>query len=222
MNSFLAVLGLGFFLGMRHATDADHVVAVSTIVARQRRAGSAAFIGALWGVGHTMTILLVGGAIILFRLVIPPRLGLAMELTVGVMLIVLGIMNLAKTPGASGAHSHPHPHPASPSMRPLVVGIVHGLAGSAAVALLVLATIGDPLWSVFYLLIFGLGTIVGMILITMVIALPYTYGASRFARWTRGLQVASGALSVGLGVLIAYQVVVDHGLFSALPSWTPR
>ena len=92
--SLIAVLSLGFFLGMRHATDADHVVAVSTIVSRERKLGSAAIIGALWGVGHTITILAVGTGIILFTLVIPPRLGLSMEFSVGLMLILLGALNL--------------------------------------------------------------------------------------------------------------------------------
>ena len=122
MTNFLAILALGFFLGMRHATDPDHVIAVTTIVSRHRRAGSAALIGALWGVGHTLTILIVGGGIILFRWVIPIRVGLSMEFSVGLMLIVLGIMNLTgilqliaesrttTREGHSGHHSHPHPH----------------------------------------------------------------------------------------------------------------
>ncbi|HKV73145.1 MAG TPA: hypothetical protein VJN95_01395, partial [Gemmatimonadales bacterium] len=95
MNGLFSIVALGFFLGMRHATDPDHVVAVTTIVARQKKAGSAAWIGALWGLGHTLTILIVGGGIILFRWVIPPRLGLSMEFSVGLMLILLGIMNLS-------------------------------------------------------------------------------------------------------------------------------
>ena len=94
MTTLLAVIALGFFLGMRHATDPDHVIAVTTIVARQRDLRHAAWIGALWGVGHTVTILLVGAAIILFSIVIPPRIGLTMELGVGLMLILLGVLNL--------------------------------------------------------------------------------------------------------------------------------
>src|SRR5215472_5252626 len=123
MVSFFSIIALGFFLGMRHATDPDHVIAVTTIVSRQRNIARSAMIGAFWGVGHTLTILLVGAAIILFNLVIPPRLGLSMELSVGVMLIVLGLVNVVSffrsittTPvleaaEASGVtHSHAHSH----------------------------------------------------------------------------------------------------------------
>src|SRR6185436_2987509 len=93
--TLFSLVALGFFLGMRHATDADHVIAISTIVSRQRKLGSAALIGALWGVGHTMTVAVVGGAIILFGVVIPPHVGLAMEFAVGVMLVLLGVMSLS-------------------------------------------------------------------------------------------------------------------------------
>src|ERR1700748_1588919 len=127
MVNLLAAIGLGFVLGMRHATDPDHVIAVSTIVSRQRSIRQAAAIGVLWGIGHTITIFCVGAAIILFNVVIPPRLGLAMELAVGLMLILLGILNLTGitqritrryTPQHSHAlptdhnvvHSHRHQH----------------------------------------------------------------------------------------------------------------
>ena len=107
-------------------------------------------------------------------------------------------------------------------MRPLVVGLVHGLAGSAAVALLVLATIRDPLWAVAYLLLFGVGTIVGMMLITAAIGLPFVYTARRFVRLHRYLGVASGLLSLGLGLFLAYQIGLGDGLFSGTPRWTPK
>src|SRR5579863_3513803 len=94
MITLVAIILLGFFLGMRHATDPDHVVAVTTIVSRERTIRHATLIGALWGLGHTFTILVVGSAIILFKLTIPPRLGLTMELSVGLMLILLGVLNL--------------------------------------------------------------------------------------------------------------------------------
>lgn len=263
MNGLFSIIALGFFLGMRHATDPDHVVAVSTIVARQRKAGSAAWIGALWGVGHTLTILLVGGGIILFRWVIPPRLGLSMEFSVGLMLIVLGLFNLGglwrlvTRRGEVVEHSHPHSHgdfvhehghghqpeshPHDPGrtpvtwldrhfggvgayrwLRPLLIGIVHGLAGSAAVALLVLATISDPVWALFYLLVFGVGTIAGMMVITAAIALPIHWAGARSARIGAVLRVASGALSLGFGLFVAYRLGIGQGLFGAHPRWTPE
>src|ERR1017187_6153305 len=134
MVSFLAILALGFFLGMRHATDPDHVIAVTTIVTRQRGIGKAGLIGLLWGLGHTFTIFIVGAAIILLKVEIPPRAGLTMELAVGLMLILLGALNLT---GALhwiqerfGGQSKPESLGAYNVWRPLFIGIVHGLAGS--------------------------------------------------------------------------------------------
>src|SRR5277367_3484851 len=118
MIGLLSILAVGFFLGMRHATDPDHVIAVTTIVSNQRNNMRAALIGGFWGVGHTVTIFIVGAGIILFHLVIPVRLGLSMELCVAIMLIILGLMNLSGfrraisgTDGHAGAtHSHSHTH----------------------------------------------------------------------------------------------------------------
>ncbi len=270
MTSILAVGVLGFFLGMRHATDPDHVIAVTTIVSRHRTTAGAALIGALWGVGHTLTILVVGAGIILLGWVIPPRVGLSLELSVGLMLIVLGIMNLTGVlqritervtpatgpPGMVHAHPHPHgdyvhthvhghepeAHPHAPeqtplarldrwlgrlgpyqTVRPLIVGVVHGLAGSAAVALLVLTTIGNnTAWSILYLLLFGVGTIAGMMLITAGIAWPFAYAGARFPRLPYRLRVASGVISLLFGLALAYQIGVVDGRFGAHPTWTPR
>ena len=213
MISFVAVLTLGFLLGVRHAADPDHVVAVSTIVTRSGSALRAATVGALWGVGHTATILLVGGAIILFKLTIPPRVGLAMELAVAAMLIALGVMNLmGRQPDLDAPFA---------SLRPMVIGFVHGLAGSAAVALLVLTTIGDVGWSAAYLLVFGAGTVVGMMLITAAIAIPVRIGAIRLGGTARHLRMASGALSVALGLFLVHQIGIVDGLFTGQPHWTP-
>ncbi len=267
--SGLAILLLGFVLGMRHATDPDHVIAVSTIVSRERSLSKAALVGAFWGLGHTVTILFVGAAIILFNLTIPPRVGLTMEFAVGLMLILLGILNLTGVsrwlsekfspahPKISGEHAHIHEHnshlhfhwhahqPAAEhhgdslpaphwlsapfaklglfhSLRPFLIGIVHGLAGSAAVALLVLATIRDVRWGVLYLLIFGVGTIAGMILITMAMSLPFTYAGARFAWLNRGLVTGSGIISLIFGLFVTYHIGFVDGLFTSHPNWTPQ
>ena len=214
MLSLISVLLLGLVLGMRHATDADHVVAVTTIVSRQHRISDAVRIGALWGMGHTVTIFLVGGAIILFKVVIPPRLGLSMEFAVALMLIGLGAYNLI---GGRQIEAI-----ALSAVRPVVVGIVHGLAGSAAVALLVLATISDSRWALCYLLLFGVGTIIGMMIITTAIATPIAFSMTRFARINHSLRVASGMLSVAFGLFLAVHIGVVDGLFTATPQWTPR
>jgi high-affinity nickel-transport protein len=220
MTSLLAICVLGFFLGMRHATDPDHVIAVTTIVSRQRTTAGAAMIGALWGVGHTLTILVVGAGIILLGWVIPPRVGLSLELSVGVMLIVLGFMNL--TGVLQAITESVTPLGLYQTVRPLVLGVVHGLAGSAAVALLVLATIGNTGWSVLYLLLFGLGTIAGMMLITAGIAWPMAYAGTRFAGLPHKLRLASGVISLVVGLALAYRIGVVDGLFGADPRWTPR
>ncbi|MGH7358158.1 MAG: high-affinity nickel-transport family protein [Candidatus Rokuibacteriota bacterium] len=264
MTPLVSVLLLGFFLGMRHATDADHVIVVTTIVSRQRSVLAAAWAGVLWGIGHTLTILTVGSAIVLFGLVIPPRVGLGMEFSVAIMLILLGILTLTgvtrriqEASGAGDRHAHPHTHgdyvhshvhghapdphghaeEATPParfdrilgrfgvyqvLRPLVVGLVHGLAGSAAVALLVLAAIPDPWWATGYLLVFGVGTIAGMMLITAAVAVPFALTAGRFAWLNRHLATASGVLSLGFGLWMAYQIGVVDGLFGAVPHWSPE
>src|SRR5262249_778071 len=225
--------------------------AVSTIVTRQPTVRAALLIGSLWGVGHTLTIVAVGGAIAFFTIVIPPRLGLSMEMAVALMLIVLGLWDLTRVlgpirgirpAGGGGAnglvahldrhgdyvHSHPsgrergqhgHGDDRTPVawldrrfsglgiyqiLRPLLVGLVHGLAGSAAVALLVLALIKNPWWAIAYLLLFGIGTIAGMMLITTAIGAVVAYASSRSTRIERYLRVASGFLSLGFGLFLAY------------------
>lgn len=268
MISFLSIVAIGFFLGMRHATDPDHVIAVTTIVSRQNKVSRAALTGIFWGVGHTLTILVVGAAIILFGLVIPARIGLSMEFSVALMLVVLGAMNVAAfvrsarsvaklQAGNSTVHSHHHSHgdyvhthphghlpdahPHAPDktpvarmdrlfggmgvyryLRPLIIGIVHGLAGSAAVALLVLTTIRDPRWAVAYLLVFGVGTVAGMMVITMSIASAFNFFGRRHANFTVRLGLASGLLSLVFGLVLVYQIGFLSGLFSGHPLWTPH
>lgn len=229
-----ALLALGFFLGMRHATDADHVVAVTTIVSRRRTLRAAVPVGVLWGLGHTATILLVGGAIVLFGVVIPPRVGLGMELSVAVMLVLLGALNVWAFLRDAGKLPHSHEGPSGRtevdadaggstlSLRPLAVGLVHGLAGSAAVALLVLAAIRDAAWALAYLVVFCAGTVAGMLVITMALALPVVAAAARFGRLHRTLGVTTGLASVLLGALLAYKIGFVQGLFTAHPQWLPQ
>ncbi|HSC27525.1 MAG TPA: hypothetical protein VLD67_09635 [Vicinamibacterales bacterium] len=254
----LVVIALGFFLGMRHATDADHVIALTTIVARQQRMRHAALTGLLWGVGHSLTVVTVGAAIILFNVTIPERLGLGMELSVAVMLVVLGLLNIGAFlrvrpagwrrasdvskqvhahPHSHGdyVHSHPHGHepdlhPHAPdqtplatldrrfgrfrvygSMRPVVIGVVHGLAGSAAVTLLIVAAVREPSWAIAYLLVFGIGTVAGMMIITISLASAFRLAAGRSEKLSRGLALAAGLASVAFGIVFGYQVWTSAG-----------
>lgn len=215
MLSAASVLALGFLLGMRHATDPDHVVAVATIVSRRTGVWRASAIGALWGIGHTATLFLVGGAILLFELAIPPRLGLGLEFVVAVMLVVLGVRNLV-------GHDHGHDHGGHDATRPLAVGFVHGLAGSAFIAMLVLTRIGDPLVGLLYLLVFGAGTVAGMALVTASIAVPSAYAVARVGGARRHLRVAAGLASVAFGLFLAHRIGVVDGLFGAHPVWDPH
>jgi ABC-type nickel/cobalt efflux system permease component RcnA len=248
LSSFVGIVLLGLFLGMRHSTDADHVVAVSTITSRERSVGQGALIGILWGVGHTLTIFLVGSAIILFGLVIPPRVGLSMEFSVALMLILLGVLNLtgvlrSLTERFAPANRDKAPVTTAPDtagnsadnfldrilrrygpyqmIRPLIIGLVHGLAGSAAVALLVLSTIRSPLWAIAYLLVFGVGTIIGMMLMTTAMAIPIAYTGKNFAV-ARYLSPVSGILSTAFGLFLVYQIGFVDGLFRANAHWTPQ
>ncbi len=251
LGPLLFVSGLGLILGIRHSTDPDHVVAVSTIVSKQRSIRSAALIGTFWGVGHTLTIFVVGCLIILFGVVIPPRIGLAMEFAVALMLIVLGLFNLTGLMQKMTEHLSNARHrksgkrigtPASSMgrrieapmertirrlglyqcLRPLVIGIVHGLAGSAAVALLVLSTIHSPQWATAYLLIFGAGTMLGMMCMTTAMAVPLAYAGNRFTQISRYLGIASGLVSLCFGAFLVYQLGFLGGLFTSHPQWTPR
>jgi ABC-type nickel/cobalt efflux system permease component RcnA len=262
VTQFLALAGFGFLLGMRHATDADHVIAVTTILNRSRQFAHMTLIGALWGLGHTVTVVIVGVAIIVFNVVIPPPVGLAMEFAVALMLIALGILNLTGamrhltervTPPAP-MHGHPHEHlhahddsdPEHPHRhahlhghgtdpqlgivetfgwyqlaRPVVVGLVHGLAGSAAVALLVLATNQDTGAALAYLVIFCIGVAAGMAVLTTVIGLPFWVARARSAQINRWLMIASGLLSLGFGLYLGYQIGFVDGLFTGDFHWEP-
>lgn len=243
---FLTVIVLGLFLGIRHSTDPDHVVAVSTIVSRQGSIRSSATIGLLWGLGHTLTIFLVGSAIIIFGVVIPPRLGLSMEFCVALMLILLGVLNLTGVMAwitkrtAPVRNVVPAPAPVRTrrsarlfdatvgslglyqTLRPLAVGLVHGLAGSAAVALLVLSTIKSPLWSTAYLLVFGFGTMLGMMLMTAAISMPLVYTGKKFSKINQYLIATSGFASVAFGLFLVYQIGFVDGLFTSHVRWVPQ
>ncbi len=264
MTQLLALAGFGFLLGMRHATDADHVIAVTTILARSQRFIHSTLIGALWGLGHTITVAVVGILIIGFKVVIPAPVGLAMEFAVALMLIGLGILNLTGvmrriterfTPPApihGHAHEHRHAHGTDPAphahghahlhghgtdaeldhgllatfgwyqlLRPVAVGLVHGLAGSAAIALLVLSTIQDPGAAFVYLIIFCVGVAGGMAVLTTLIGLPFMVSRARSERINRWLTLGSGVLSLAFGLYLGYQIGVVDGLFTGQFHWEP-
>ena len=222
MLSALSAAALGFLLGLRHATDADHVVAVTAIVARERSFARAARVGVLWGIGHSLTVLVIGGLIVAFRIAIPPRVGLGLELAVALVLILLGFSNLRPVSAEKAAAHDAQTLARADGWRPFVVGVIHGLAGSAAVALLVLTVIPETAWALAYLVVFGLGTIAGMTIVTWLIAAPAVYAARRVVKFQRGIRFAAGTLSLLFGLFLAREIIVEGGLFSQAPSWMPK
>ena len=179
---------------------------------RQGSLRRAQWVGALWGIGHSATVFLVGGAIAVFKVVVPTNLAAGLELCVALMLIGLGIANVASrhSPQAPGA------------ARPLAVGFVHGLAGSAFIAMLISTSIPTPMLAGWYLLVFGIGTVAGMMLLTSAIALPSLYLTSRYTGAPHHLRVASGVASIAFGLFLAHQVGVAEGIYGASAGWMPR
>ncbi len=223
------LLSLGLVLGLEHALDADHVVAVSTLVSQTKSLKRSSIFGILWGMGHTTTLFVVGLVILLFKLTIPQKLALSFEFLVGIVLVLLGADVLRKVlqgrvhlhphthaDGTTHVHLHAHSQPEELDHhhhhRSFLVGLVHGLAGSSALMLLVLTTVESVWQGIFFILIFGLGSILGMMVTSTLIALPMK-AATNFARLDRGLRLAAGAISIVLGLLIMGRIGFVDGLF---------
>lgn len=251
MSLLLSVLGFGLLLGIRHATDADHVVAVTTIVSRQKKIHSATIIGILWGIGHSVTVTLIAIPIIAYSFVVPPKVGLGLEFAVGVMLVFLGFINLSGitekftkqlTPTIHNhkhiheeykEHSHMHAHIFSAfqenmhhiglfqTVRPLFIGFVHGLAGSTAITLLILSTIHNHALAVIYLFIFHIGVIIGMMLITTLLGVSITVVRKKSHSIHKYLIIVSGLFSIGFGLYLMYQTGVVDWLFLEKINWKP-
>jgi len=232
-------LMLGFVLGMRHALDADHIAAVAALTESRGGLRRAVVNGASWGLGHALTIGLAGGTAILLRAAFPERLALAFEFAAAVMLIALGLVAMRRAlrerlhvhehrhddvthahlhfhavPHDAGMHAtHLHPHPMRLALRPFLVGTVHGLAGSAAIAVLVLATMPSVVAGCVYLVVFGAGTMAGMALMSLVLSAPLVVAERRAAGWSRALSGAAGFGSLAVGLLLAWQTGLASGLF---------
>jgi len=210
--------GLGSLLGMRHALEPDHLAAVTTMVSRERSSVRAALLGAWWGIGHTLALLLVGAALVIVRAELPAAISDAFELAVALMLIVLGIRSvqvaaLQAPGGPRHLHRHGlivHSHPAVPAhvhigswtfaKRPLLVGAVHGLAGSGALTALVLATLPTTGARLMYVLLFGIGSTLGMAALSGLLGWPLArLGAHH--RVARTISVAVGCVSILIGIM---------------------
>jgi len=229
------IAGVGFVLGLRHALDADHVVAVTTLASRKQGVARTSLVGAFWGLGHALSLGLVGGAILVLRVRVPPAVSHALESVVAVMLVLLGALALRAAwrwklhahphehDGAThvhfhahrraDAHVHGHAHPLRGGLRPFLVGLVHGLAGRAGLALLALAAAPTLGAGLLYLGVFALGSVAGMLVLSAALSVPLAYVESRYAALHRAVQVAAGAASLALGAYL----LIEHARLAA--SW---
>lgn len=231
-----AILGFGFLLGLKHATEADHLAAVGTIVSERKSLWSSALIGGIWGLGHTISLFLAGIFVILLNFEISERTAQILEFCVGIMLVFLGLNVFRKLLKGGRLHFHTHEHGArehahphihesgqkdAPHMhhglrfspRALLIGMVHGLAGSAGMMLLYLPTIETQTLKLIYIIVFGVGSIGGMMLMSFLVGLPFHLTAARFNRFNSVLQSVAGLVSIVFGLLIIYEKGVAEGLF---------
>lgn len=227
---------LGFALGLQHATDSDHIVAVTALASENGSARRSALTGAFWGLGHLLTLFLVGSALILLRVRMSPRLDWALELLVALTLIWLGVHTVRKCfagryhfhahehGGRAHAHLHFHPeaepghvhdahawknvpHGLGHGSTAVLVGMAHGLAGSGGLALLVLASIPSRLLGLVYLIVFGVGALTGMVVFSALLGLPFSQAAKR-VMWVKVMRIAAGSASGLLGVVLAYRALL--------------
>ena len=228
-TSLIAALGLGFLLGVRHALDADHVAAVSTFVSQDRSVLRSCLRGTFWGIGHTAALLAAGVAVVAFKLQISPALEQGIERVVGLVLVLLGGHVLLRTLGAVSLHRHEHSHGGAPhshvhvhvgdadehrhfhpwrgAPQPLLMGLLHGLAGSGALILLVLTTMPSPTAAVLYILVFGIGSTAGMLVLSGLIGVPFALTTSGSRTLTTALQLVVGTASILVGLLMLRDVL---------------
>jgi len=238
----MAILSVGLVFGLKHATEVDHVVAISTIVSRHRNVFRSAFVGALWGAGHTVSLLAIAIIVLWFRVSIPERVSGWLEFGAAFMIIGLGVSALWRSlrkhaqvhvhqhshDGVSHTHVHFHEDETrhertSPSRhshrvarlgwKPVMIGMMHGLAGSGALTLLVLTQISSAWVGLLYVLLFGLGSIAGMLLMSGLIGLPFALTSRNLTHAHQGLQTLAAILSICFGIWYAYSVGASALMF---------
>jgi hypothetical protein len=227
--NLLTFLTVGFLLGLRHALDADHLAAVSTVLAERPSMRASGLVGLWWGVGHTLTLMLVGAVVLVSGIHIPEPFALLAESGVGLLLVVLGGTLALKLfrehwhlhrhvhDGAPHVHlhshrrseDHAHPHWARQSLRPLLIGMAHGVAGSAALMLVIVSNTSGIGQGLLYIAVFGLGSIGGMLMIGLTLSVPVIYSHAIGQRAFFAVQGAASLGSVGLGLWMLYRLVLS-------------
>lgn len=233
----LSILALGFVLGIKHAIEPDHVIAVSTIASRSKNLWRSSLAGVFWGIGHTVTLFIVGMILMLMKGEIPEKWAMSFEFLVGIMLVYLGMTSILSfknihlhkyghdgvehkhvhAEGHSGKHDHGHQHKGISYVKSMIVGLVHGLAGSAAMILLTMSTVKSVWEGSIYILIFGAGTVIGMLFFTTIIGIPFVLSAKK-ENINKALSQITGAISTGFGIYYMYNLGVTEGLFKL---WIP-
>ncbi|RFB15248.1 urease accessory protein UreH [Bacillus sp. HNG] len=223
--TFYSVLALGFILGIRHAIEPDHVIAVSTIASQSKKLWNASLAGVFWGIGHTVTLFLVGLVVILMKNEIPEKWAMSLEFLVGIMLVYLGVKTIVSFKNTvihkqhvhhhqtSMEHEHHNKHKGTSYLGSMFIGFVHGLAGSGAMVLLTMGTVKSVGEAAIFILIFGVGTVIGMLLFTTIIGIPFVLSKKRrTVSGTFGL--ITGAISTVFGVYYMYNLGINEGLLN--------
>ncbi|WBW95050.1 urease accessory protein UreH domain-containing protein [Oceanirhabdus sp. W0125-5] len=218
MNLFTTLM-IGFILGIKHAIEPDHVIAVSTIVSRTKKLWTSSLVGIFWGIGHTLTLLIFGMLFIFMKKDIPNVWALSLEFAVGIMLVYLGIRSFI-SPEKNDVHSHSHEQENSKLkgfsyLKSIFIGAVHGLSGSAAMILLTMSTVKSPWEGGIYIIIFGIGTIFGMLLFTTIIGMPFAISSDN-KKLNIGFTRITAVISCIFGVYYMYNLGINDGLFKLL------
>ncbi len=214
----LSILGLGFVLGIKHAIEPDHVIAVSTIASQSKKLSRSSLAGVFWGIGHTATLFIIGIMLILMKGKIQEKWAMTLEFSVGVMLVYLGTTSILSFKNAHvhkhehNGEVHKHQHKDIDYIKPLIVGLVHGLAGSAAMVLLTMSTVKSVWEGAAYILVFGVGTIIGMLFFTTIIGVPFVLSAKKVSI-NKTLTQITGVISTVFGIYYMYNLGVTEGLF---------
>lgn len=230
--SLLSILGLGFVLGIKHAIEPDHVIAVSTIASQSKKLVRSSLAGIFWGIGHTATLFIIGIVLILMKGEIPEKWAMSLEFLVGIMLVYLGITTILTFKNIhvhkqeqdgelhkhvhfhdhSGTHEHNHQHKKVSYLKSMLIGLVHGLAGSGAMIVLTMSTVNSAWEAAIYIMIFGAGTVIGMLVFTTIIGIPFVFSAKKLSL-NKSLTQVTGVISTVFGIYYMYNLGVTEGLF---------